>query len=214
MVCRLCRLARALLGRLTRLRELLGARAFLQFAKIRFRFTQVRLGGIGGRRLPVCLLLAHQAASHEAQQPVALAHGVVTLHAGGVAARDAGANGRVARAIPEFLDARFGLGELRTGGLDVGGRQRAILHHDDIAGLHRRAFGEWQGNDGFVRIGDQLHAIALERPRQGVFVVAPAGREQDRACESGARAQLHAANSKRMDRSTACTCLVMPPMEM
>ena len=34
------------------------------------------------------------------------------------------------------------------------------------------------------------------------------------ACERGEGAQRHAANSKRMDRSTACTCLVMPPMEM
>ena len=47
VVSRPCRLARALLGGLARLRELLGARAFLQFAKVRFGFLQVRLGGIG-----------------------------------------------------------------------------------------------------------------------------------------------------------------------
>ena len=49
-----------------------------------------------------------------------------------------------ARAVLEFLDAGLGLGELRAGGVEIGGGQRAVLHHDDIAGLHRRAFGERQ----------------------------------------------------------------------
>ena len=164
--------------------------------------------------LPVGFRFAHQAARHEAQQPVAFAHGVVALHARRVAARGGGADGGAARAVLEFLDARLGLGELRARGVEFGGRKRAILHHDDVAGLHRRAFGERQRDDGFVRIGDQFDAIALERAGQGAFVVARAGGEQQRACERGEGAQCHAANSKRMDRSTACTCLVMPPMEM
>ena len=94
--------------------------------------------------LAVRLGLADQAARHEAEQAIPLAHGIVALRAGRVAARGGGANGGVARAVLEFLDARLGFGELRARGVELGGGQRAILHDDDVAGLHRRAFGERQ----------------------------------------------------------------------
>ena len=158
--------------------------------------------------------LAHQAARHEVQQPVAFAHRVVALHARGVAARDGGADRGAARAVLEFLDARLGLGELRARGVELGRRERAILHHDDVAGLHGRAFGERQRDDGFVGVGHQLDAVALQRAGQRVL---RRGARRRRAASGQQRrlsARVHAANSKRMDRSTACTCLVMPPMEM
>ena len=209
------RLARALSAAWLRLRELFGARAFLQLAQIGFRLVRLASAAFAAADLPVRLGFADQAARHQAGQTVALAHGVVALGARRVAARGGGADARDARAVLQFLDARFGFGQLRARGVELGGRQRAVLHDDDIAGFDRRAFGERQRHDGFVGVGDELHAIAFERAGQGVFVMPRAGGEHggDRQ-ERSAYAMLHAANSKRMDRSTACTCLVMPPMEM
>ena len=120
-------------GGLARLRELLGARAFLQFAQVRLGFAQVGFGGIGCRDLAIGFGLAHQAALHQLQQPVAFAHRVVALRPRGVAARHRGADGGGARAVREFFDARLGLGELRARGVEFGGR-----HARDPARRRRR----------------------------------------------------------------------------
>ncbi len=88
VVSRPCRVARALVGCLARLRELLGARAFLQFPQVRLGFQQRCLGGLRDRRLPIGFRFADQASRHEAQQSVAFAHGVVALHAGRIATRN------------------------------------------------------------------------------------------------------------------------------
>ncbi len=102
-------------GRLARLREFLGARAFLQFAQVRLGFAQVGFRGLGDRDLAVGFGFAHQAARHQLQQPVAFAHRVVALRLRGVAPRDGRADRRGTRAIGEFLHAGLGLGELRAG---------------------------------------------------------------------------------------------------
>ena len=57
-----------LVGCLTRLRELLGARAFLQFVKVGLGLAQRCFGGIGRRHLAIGFGLADQAALHQAAE--------------------------------------------------------------------------------------------------------------------------------------------------
>ncbi len=124
-------------------------------------------------------------------------------------------NGRDPRPVLEFLYTRLGLGELGARRIDLRRGQRAILDHDDIAALDRGAFGKRQRDDGFVGVGDQFDAVALQCARQLADVAARAAAQQECRAERGEpECRPHAANSKRMDKSTACTCLVMAPIEM
>ena len=144
VVSRPCERGARLVGCLARLRELLGARAFLQFPQVSLGFQQRCLGGLRDRRLPIGFRFADQASRHEVQQSVAFAYGIVTLHPGRIATCNRGADGGAARAVLEFLDARLSPGEFRAGGVEPGSRKLAVLHHDDISDLHGRAFGERQ----------------------------------------------------------------------
>ena len=85
-------------GGLARLRELFGARAFLQFAQVRFGFTQAGFGGT--RRRPTWRsasdLLTRLRATRS-EQPVAFAHGIVALRRGRVSRRATAARMVVAR---------------------------------------------------------------------------------------------------------------------
>ena len=70
------------------------------------------------------------------------AHRFVARGARAVAARRGGADRGLQRAALELGVTLLCLGELGARRVDLGAGQHAILHGDDVAGLHRRALGE------------------------------------------------------------------------
>jgi hypothetical protein len=93
----------------------------------------------------------------------------------------------------------------------VGGRERAILHHDDVAGLDARALGEGQRNDELVGIRHQFDAIALQRAGQGAESCGAGG---ERAAGSERESALSRGELESHGQVDGLHVLVMPPMEM